>query len=257
MIAKIIQMAGAESDIVAISRVCTGKDTEEVSPEDTKRAIFNLIKRRHWSPFEFAGVWIVIEAPIYVMRQWMRHAGAWMEKSRRYTKDEAIIEDVKMPENSLAFNVDAYEEMLEQGDKPEDARKVLPLCTYTKCYWNPNIRDLLHFFRLRLSSHAQSEIRGLTTDLAEEFSKHYPNIWEAFAEYELGEESFSIKQMEAIVEALKSELQSKEIREVLKIAKKRISMVEGVFGGVSPEVGDSTEGGEPTGSTSPDCEEVC
>jgi thymidylate synthase (FAD) len=36
---------------------------------------------------------------------------------------------------------------------------VLPLSTYTQFYWKQDLRNLLHFLKLRLDEHAQWEIR--------------------------------------------------------------------------------------------------
>ena len=83
---KILSSFGTEEDLVMTSRVCTDKSEADIT--DLPKRIASLIKLQHWAVFEHNSVKIMIEAPIYVMRQWMRHQGAWMEKSRRYTKDE-------------------------------------------------------------------------------------------------------------------------------------------------------------------------
>lgn len=54
---------------------------------------------------------------------------------------------------------DLYEERLKFGVAREQARKDLPLSTYTEAYWKINLHNLFHFLRLRLDSHAQYEIR--------------------------------------------------------------------------------------------------
>ena len=41
----------------------------------------------------------------------------------------------------------------------EQARKDLPLSTYTEAYWKVDLHNLLHFLRLRMDEHAQLEIR--------------------------------------------------------------------------------------------------
>ncbi len=255
MEAKIIQVAGHEHDIVAISRVCTGKDDTPLTPEQVRASIFNLIKRRHWSPFEFAHIWCTIEAPIYVMRQWMRHQGAWMEKSRRYTNDAPTIETYDEAQGILDQTASAYTDLLELKEKPENARKILPVATYTKCWYNPNVRDFLHFLRLRLDPHAQSEIRELATSLYAQFKKGFPNICDAFEEYELGEQSTSLEDLATLLDILE-DVDKDILKEFRKDAKRRFSMVKGVLEGMSLEMGDSTEDGEGTEVSSTDGSEV-
>ena len=48
-----------------------------------------------------------------------------------------------------------YEHRLERGVAREQARKDLPLSTYTEAYWKVDLHNLLHFLQLRMDSHAQ------------------------------------------------------------------------------------------------------
>ena len=54
---------------------------------------------------------------------------------------------------------EVYKERLSFGVAREQARKDLPLSTYTEAYWKIDLRNLLHFLALRLHPHAQKEIR--------------------------------------------------------------------------------------------------
>lgn len=53
-----------------------------------------------------------------------------------------------------------YQERLDKGVAREQARKDLPLSTYTEAYWKCDLHNILHFLSLRLDSHAQLEIRS-------------------------------------------------------------------------------------------------
>ena len=55
--------------------------------------------------------------------------------------------------------MDLYQSRLESGVAREQARKDLPLSTYTEAYWAIDLHNLLHFLRLRMDSPAQYEIR--------------------------------------------------------------------------------------------------
>ena len=48
-----------------------------------------------------------------------------------------------------------YEERLKLGVAREQARKDLPLSTYTEAYWKIDLHNLLHFLLLRLDAHAR------------------------------------------------------------------------------------------------------
>lgn len=70
-------------------------------------------------------------------------------------------------ENAIQNARAAYRDLLSLGVKKEDARFVLPEATstnFTICF---NFRSLRHFLELRLSSHAQWEVRKL----AQEFKR--------------------------------------------------------------------------------------
>ena len=67
----------------------------------------------------------------------------------------------------------------------EQARKDLPLGTYTEAYWKVDLRNLLHFLRLRLDPLAQTEIRAYANAIARIVEEWVPWTWEAFQDYQL------------------------------------------------------------------------
>lgn len=81
---------------------------------------------------------------------------------------------------------DVYEERLKFGVAREQARKDLPLSTYTEAYVKFDLRNMLHFLGLRMDSHAQKEIRDYATIIGEQIIKPlFPLTWEAFVDYQL------------------------------------------------------------------------
>ena len=80
-----------------------------------------------------------------------------------------------------------YEERVDQfGVAREQARKDLPLSTYTLAYWKIDLHNLLHFLGLRMDSHAQLEIRQFATTIGEQIVKPlFPAVWSAFERYRL------------------------------------------------------------------------
>jgi thymidylate synthase (FAD) len=77
-----------------------------------------------------------------------------------------------------------YEERLEAGIAREQARKDLPLSTYTEAYWKIDLHNLLHFLALRMDAHAQLEIRRYAETIGQEIvAPLFPLVWEAFLDY--------------------------------------------------------------------------
>lgn len=127
----------------------------------------------------------LVEAPIFVARQWMRHRSfAYLEMSRRYTKGsrvplefygdgwDCIAEPVGsvqpdgkiIPRNLAEWAFwDAckaeYERRLSIGWPQEIARGCLPVETMTKWWVAGFDRDWEAFLKLRDDAHAQPEIR--------------------------------------------------------------------------------------------------
>lgn len=92
-----------------------------------------------------------------------------------------------------------YQERLKFGVAREQARKDLPLSTYTEAYWKCDLKNLLGFLRLRMDEHAQLEIRSYAKIIGEEIvAKLFPITWEAFVDYQLNAITFSGPEIEFI-----------------------------------------------------------
>jgi thymidylate synthase (FAD) len=92
-----------------------------------------------------------------------------------------------------------YEERLKAGIAREQARKDLPLSTYTEAYWKIDLHNLLHFLALRMDDHAQEEIRAYATAIGHEVvSKWCPIAWEAFLDYRRNSLDLSRLEVEVI-----------------------------------------------------------
>jgi thymidylate synthase (FAD) len=85
-----------------------------------------------------------------------------------------------------------YQERLAAGIAREQARKDLPLATYTEAYWKIDLHNLLHFLSLRMEAHAQLEIRTYAETIGREIvARWVPLAWEAFVDYRLSALSLS------------------------------------------------------------------
>jgi len=104
----------------------------------------------------------------------------------------AAAEDISTPEKLLSMEErwlqrqarEVYERRLALGVAREQARKDLPLSTYTEMYWTIDLHNLLHYLGLRLHSHAQLEIRQLAAGLARLVEEFFPESWAAFQDYQ-------------------------------------------------------------------------
>jgi thymidylate synthase (FAD) len=103
-----------------------------------------------------------------------------------------------------------YEERLKFGVAREQARKDLPLSTYTEAFIKFDLHNLLHFLRLRMDSHAQLEIRSYANIIGEQIvSQLWPITWEAFQDYWL--QALSLTRLDCeIISTLNNKIFSNE-----------------------------------------------
>jgi thymidylate synthase (FAD) len=80
-------------------------------------------------------------------------------------------------ESHWKTSIENYEMLLNLGMKKEDARAVLPANTSTKMYITGNLQGFISFFKLRLNSHAQKEIRKLAERMWELMKVEYPQVF--------------------------------------------------------------------------------
>lgn len=91
-----------------------------------------------------------------------------------------------------------YETRLKFGIAREQARKDLPLSLYTQFYWKMDLRNLLHFLRLRMDSHAQLEIREYANTIAYFVKELFPLTYEAFQDYQVDSVTLSGPEVKAL-----------------------------------------------------------
>lgn len=91
-----------------------------------------------------------------------------------------------------------YQERLEAGVAKEQARKDLPLSTYTCAYWKCDLHSIFNFLRLRMHSHAQYEIRMYANAMYEIVKQIVPVACEAFEDYVLNACKFSAMEMQIL-----------------------------------------------------------
>lgn len=217
---RVIDYMGSDESIVQAARISYGKGTKRV--QEDKGLIRYLLRHRHTTPFEMCEIKLHVRVPMDCWRQWIRHRTANVnEYSTRYSEaidaaqktapnqwrsqsltnrqgsaetiDPKVGNTLSAREAELhAFAREIYDKRLEADVAREQARKDLPLSTYTEAYWKTDLHNLLHFLSLRMDQHAQFEIRSYANIIGDEIvSKWCPIAWEAFLDYRLHGGTFS------------------------------------------------------------------
>ncbi len=234
---RVIDYMGGDESIVQAARVSYGKGTKKVNED--KGLIRYLLRNFHTTPFEMCELKLHVRVPMDTWRQWIRHRTANVnEYSTRYSLaidstqktdpdewrlqaadnkqgssgffDNAIGSKLTEREDELQqFAKEIYQERVQLGVAREQARKDLPLSTYTEAYWKIDLHNLLNFLALRMDNHAQFEIRSYANVIGNEIvSRWCPLAWEAFKDYRMNSMSLSsleIKILKNIVTGNESE----------------------------------------------------
>ena len=211
---RAVDYMGTDESIVQAARVSYGKGTKRV--HEDRGLIRYLMRHRHTTPFEMCEIKLHVRVPMDCWRQWIRHRTANVnEYSTRYSEaidaaqqtssnqwreqgsanrqgsgdflDSQTGKYLTQRESELQRAArEVYEERLQKGVAREQARKDLPLSTYTEAYWKIDLHNLFHFLSLRMDSHAQAEIRGYANIIGNEIVARWcPIAWEAFVDYRL------------------------------------------------------------------------
>jgi thymidylate synthase (FAD) len=219
----LVDAMGNDQAIVQAARVSYGEGTRAVS--DDRTLIRYLMRHQHTTPFEMAEVKLMVRVPMDAWRQWIRHRTASVnEYSTRYSVaidaaqatpadswrrqaksnrqgSEGMIElplgeELSAAEKALQEQArTVYQQRLDLGVAREQARKDLPLSTYTEAYWKIDLHNLLHFLQLRMDPHAQREIGEYARTIGHEIVRPlYPLAWEAFIDYRV--ESMSLSRLD-------------------------------------------------------------
>lgn len=224
---ELLTHMGCDRSIANSARVCTLSEDKGDAAADRKLLRY-MLRHGHTSPFEMGIMQFRVHVPLDVWRQWIRHRTASVnEVSSRYTEiegkycstsadswriqsksnrqgsegvlDMSVGAELTKDERELLLHADAvYRRRLKAGVAREQARKDLPLSTYTTAVWSINLHNLMNFLRQRMHPHAQQEIREYAGAVYELASRAFPVSMEAFSEYVLGAVTFSERDLRVL-----------------------------------------------------------
>ena len=214
-----IDHMGSDLSVVNAARVSFGKKSKSLGEvgigddpimvpvlHDTDvRLIRYLAKHNHKSPFNHAFATFHVKAPIFVARQLQKHEYMpWNEISRRYVDDEPELYEapiwrgrsadkkqgsegeVKSNANIFYHNTQSlmvYNQLLDEGVAPEQARMVLPQSMMTEWYWSGSLFAFAKMCDLRLKDDTQAETRKVAELVEDVMMDIFPNSWEALRMY--------------------------------------------------------------------------
>ena len=214
---RLVDHMGTDLSIVNAARVSYAKESTEFSDKD-ERLIDFLVRNKEYSPFRHVALTFEVYAPLFVARQWWKYTVAsthlddqigWNESSRRYVTEEPefhiptewrlapankkqgsgdnadpVTSDntTKLLQEYIARGEDLYNQALDTGLAPEQARLFLPAYgMYVRWRWTTSLAAVLHFLDERLEHKAQLEIQNYAKAVRDLIVPLFPKGAEPYA----------------------------------------------------------------------------
>jgi thymidylate synthase (FAD) len=202
--------------VVQAARVST-QGADSLGTGESAGLIEFLMRNRHGSPFESGYLRYLVQTPIFVAREFMRHRMAsYSEVSGRYSRlvprfyvpgpGRPLVQEGKAGEYrfepgtetqqgitegllsvSAHKSAQMYDALLRQGIAKEVARMCLPVSTMTTFYVSMNPRGLMNFLSLRVKdkdamfpSYPMVEIEEVARQMEELWTPLMPDTHRAF-----------------------------------------------------------------------------
>tara|TARA_R100001015_G_C4536431_1_gene101476 strand:- start:20 stop:751 length:732 start_codon:yes stop_codon:yes gene_type:complete len=180
------------------------KEDVEVLCEADEKLLRYLAKHKHWTPFAHPQITLRIKAPVSIRTQFFKHKQGFVENeiSRRYVSFEPefyhpewrgkptngakqgsetfidISPDVDQTFSNMLKGCNmVYEQLLDEGVAPEQARFVLPQGMYTEWFWTGSLAAYARFYAQRIDEHAQWEIREYAEVIGKIIQRMFPVSW--------------------------------------------------------------------------------
>lgn len=199
---ELIDFMGSDVNIVNAARVSFAKEVQEFNLDTDSKLLRYLAKHDHWSPFAHTCISVRCKVPLFIARQLVKHqvGGNWNEESRRYISHEPEFwlpkelhtrpDNAKQGSGSVhpasqahletmhklsSICLHNYQNMVECGVAPEEARMVLPLNTMTNFIWTGSLLFFRRVIAQREDAHAQLAAQEFAAKLKAVVRPVYPH----------------------------------------------------------------------------------
>ena len=177
-----------EQHIELMGRV-SYRSEDKITQNSAAKFIRMIIRRGHESVLEHASASFRFVTDRGISHELVRHRlAAYTQESTRFCKygeDIQVIQPPVFDQNSFGAwqcamieAEEKYHYLLEQGQKPEIARSVLPTCLKTVINMTANFREWRHVIKLRTHETAHPQIRKLIGMARDQLIELAPNVFE-------------------------------------------------------------------------------
>lgn len=174
------------------------KSEDKISPESAQRFVKMLIKNRHETVIEHVTASVRFITNRGISHELVRHRlCSYSQESTRYVRYQDEMEFIvpvwwnqaDYPAEAKQLWLTAMEKaentylaLLKHGNKPEQARDVLPHALKTELVMTANLREWRHVFSIRCAQEAHPQLRALMRNCLQGFSEAVPIIFDDLVE---------------------------------------------------------------------------
>ena len=200
---EFVSAMGSDLTPIQAARISLNSESEEMTEKDEK-LIKYLADHQNLTPSEHQALVVIIHCPLFIRSQIHRHRTfSFSEVSLRPNSDNLEFyipdaDDIRSQSKNnkqgsgdpieadlaqlcqdamVKITADAlktFEKLIEAGVSQEQARTILPQNLMTKFYATGNLRNWVHFLKLRLDPHAQKEVRVVAEQVAALIQERWP-----------------------------------------------------------------------------------
>ena len=181
-----------EETIERAGRTCY-KSEDRITDKSSEAFVRRMKTLGHHAMIEHAVASFLIVTDRGISHEIVRHRlASYAQESTRYcnyTKDKfgreiSVIKPLDLTDSQTAtwaagclFAEEAYFILLRNGCTPETARDVLPTCLKTEIVMTANLREWMHFIKLRFSTAAHPKIQVVAKLIQTELALYAPSIF--------------------------------------------------------------------------------
>lgn len=172
-------------------RVCY-KSENKIEKDSAEKFITSILNRGHESVIEHISLTFKIICDRGVSHEIVRHRiASYSQESTRYCNysDEKFgreltfirpcfwkeeTDEYELWKKTMVQLENVYNELIEKGVKPQEARSILPNSLKTEIYVTMNLREWRHFLKLRTNPAAHPQMREVAVMILEELHTRLP-----------------------------------------------------------------------------------
>ena len=180
-----------------VARTCY-KSEDKITEESAPKMVKALIRSQHTAMIEHFSISVKMVVDRGVSHEIVRHrVASYAQESTRYCNysqgkfgsEITVIEPLFFDKNSVEYAIwkdsclqaeKAYNELIQMGRTPQEARSVLPNSLKTEIVVTMNLREWIHFFNLRAvgtTGDPHPQMKEIAVMVLEKFSNELPEIF--------------------------------------------------------------------------------